>query len=199
MTTQHTGYPQAVSLEDVRTVRRMVVMASHATWQDVCDIAQEVLCALAFRRHPIEVPAGMTPVQARTAFLWGVVRRQVVHHAHRHARFEVGLVLGREVLARPPAPSPEDLHLALAESNRLSRAIEQLHEARPELHEVLVLVAEEQSISRIAARLGIPAGTVSSRWLRAREAVRAFVRRDVADEATAGRTAFIESIGAQAA
>lgn len=199
MTTQHTDHPQAVSLEDVRAVRRMVVMASHAPWPDVDDIAQEVLCALAFRRHPIDVPAGMTPAQARTAFLWGVVRRQVARHAQRHVRFEVGLVLGAEVLAQPPAPSPEDLHIALAASERLSRAMEQLHQARPELHEVLVLVAEEQSISRIAARLGVPAGTVSSRWLRAREAVRAFVRRDVADEATAGRTAFVESIGAQAA
>lgn len=176
METDDRDRPQPVSAEDRRTARRFVVASSVASG-DVDDVTQEVLCGLAFRRDPLEVPEGLAPAQVRAAFLWRVVERLVAHHRRRQARYQAGARLWADVLPQDPVPSAEEQVLAFEPFGTLHRALAELKDREPALHAVLVLVAEGIPIGRVAALLEIPQGTAWDRLRRARDAMCALFRR----------------------
>lgn len=167
--------PVAVSREEVRLARRMV-KASRVPSRDVEDVTQEVLCALAFRRAPLFVPAGSTPERARRLFLWGVVQRQVANHRRRAARRRLGDIFCFEAVQRDPEPTAEAVLMELSNLGVLARALAWLAETHPELFEVLERVLSGERISAIACRLRLPEGTVWTRLRRARLVLCAFMR-----------------------
>lgn len=167
--------PHPISPAEARAVRRMVA-ASRVAAQDVDDVMQEVLRALAFRRDPIAVPEGVTPRQARRMFLHGVVARQVANYARRLTRLNLGDTLWQDIHSPEPPPSTEELVLALAWIGSVRRAIERLGETEPELREVIERLLGGEPIAGFAARSSIPEGTAWSRLRRARIALRALVR-----------------------
>lgn len=175
--------PGAVSKKDMRRAHQLV-LASGVPSADVDDVAQEVLCALAFRRAPIEVREGFTPAQAREAFLCGVVERKVAQYWRQHVRDQLGPTLWTEVFPEGLAPSAEDQVLDLTPLLRIGRAIEDLGSTEPLLRDVLVLSIEGIPATVAARRLNIPAGTASDRLRRARAAVRDILRRWAAEEAS---------------
>lgn len=175
--------PGAVSKKDMRRARELVV-ASSVPSADVDDVAQEVLCALAFRRAPIEVREGFTPAQAREAFLCGVVERKVAQYWRQHVRDKLGPTLWAEVFPEGLAPSAEEQVIDLTPLLRIGRAIEELGSTEPLLYDVLVLSIEGIPATVAARRLNIPAGTASDRLRRARAMVRDLLRRRAAEEAS---------------
>lgn len=185
--------PHPVSLDDARMARRMV-MASRVPSRDADDVTQEVLCALAFRPEPIDVPPGFTPERARAAFLWAVVQRQVANRARRQARLRMEVAVPANEIYQYSAPSAETQALASEALTALRLALEKLKEAAPELHEVLDHVTGGKPIARLASRLGLPLGTAWNRLRRARAALRALLDLAAAAETRLARTAFVEAM-----
>lgn len=178
MTAEHTvEQPQRVSFQDAGLARRLV-RSSRVGPTDAEDITQEVLCALAFRRSPIDVPDGLTTEQARGAFLRGVVERQVARHLRRSAHLRRGDTLWSGLAARDAAPSAEELSIDLAPRRSLRRAIEHLRQLDPDLYEVAEHVACGRPLMTLVAELKLPEGTVRSRLRRARAALRGLIEQD---------------------
>lgn len=175
--------PLAVSRCDAFTARRMVrALASDVPRHEVDDIAQEVLCALAFRREPKGAHTGRTAVAGRAAFLRHEAARQLAEHERRRARLHTGDALAVDVLPPPVTPSAEDLSLAFAPIGTLRRALAQLQEDEPAAYVVLDLALDGEPMAAAAAVLGIPLGTACT-WLRhARVAVRALFEREARGE-----------------
>jgi DNA-directed RNA polymerase specialized sigma24 family protein len=161
---------------DERRARRMV-----RTWgttsADADDITQEVLIVLAARREAFCAPPGANEAEAWSAFVWGVVVRQVARF-----RRERGRQRRADQCAEPPAPSVpslEDVMIAEAPRALFRRAVAAL--ASP-LGAVMELHLLDLSMPAAAARLEIPAGTAWTRFRAARDEVHAMVRRWQAEE-----------------
>ncbi len=89
------------------------------------------------------------------AWLWGIARRQAATWARQH---------GRPYLALAAAPTP-DPATTVAERVDLERELARL------------LLLEDRPLADVAARLGIPEGTVKSRAYALRRALRAALGR----------------------
>ncbi len=97
------------------------------------------------------------------AWLWGIAQRQA---ARWYRRQEAG---GR---ATPPASVPEDPALAAAQRVDLAAAFATLPPEGAQRELAQLVFVEERSVADVAARLGIPEGTVKSRVYALRRALR---------------------------
>jgi RNA polymerase sigma-70 factor (ECF subfamily) len=127
---------------------------------DVEDVLQETFLAVwrgAAAYRP-ERPG------AAGAWLWGIARRQAALHLRRHGPYAPPLLDDAE-------PADVDPAEAIAVRVDLERAVAALDEAGD--REVYRLMYEhDHSVADIAARLGVPEGTVKSRAHRVRRLLR---------------------------
>jgi DNA-directed RNA polymerase specialized sigma24 family protein len=170
--------PHVVTHEDVQTARAFV-RAAGARAEEVDDIVQEALCALAFRRSPLETPGGRSPDEARRAFLRGVVARQVADHLRRRARRCKLQALCAQAFSGEPVLSPEEIGSA-SWAGVLPRVRRHLKAAAPELHALFEALLRGGNVATFAVEARIAVGTAWSRWRRLREEVRAFFAREEA-------------------
>lgn len=104
------------------------------------------------------------------AWLVTLVRNLSIDRTRRRDRRGV---LAREVIAHeppPPVPDPESLTADAAEREKIKRALAKLPEAQRQTLEVAFF--EGLSYPEIAAREGVPLGTIKSRAARALAALR---------------------------
>lgn len=107
---------------------------------------------------------------AAGAWLWGIARRQAALWARKHGRAEAALL---DALIADPA----DPAAAAIERADLERAFATLGQGEAASRELARLaLVEERPVAEIAARLGIPAGTVKSRMHALRRRLRAALR-----------------------
>jgi DNA-directed RNA polymerase specialized sigma24 family protein len=162
----------AALMKDEERARRMV-----RTWgfcsADADDITQEVLIVLAARRATFRAPEGGNVAEAWSAFVWGVVVRQVASFRREQARLRRGDERAAEEPA-PIAPSMEEVVIAEAPRALFRRAVAAL---APPLSAVMDLHLADLPMPAAAARLDIPAGTAWTRFRAACAEVRATVRR----------------------
>jgi RNA polymerase sigma-70 factor (ECF subfamily) len=149
-------------------------LVSRLLWDsnDVCDVVQEVFLKV-FRK----IGAFRGDSSLKT---W--VYRIAVNEAHNHSRWsgrhrghEVGLEGGEQARSyRDMLPSSGSSPYEFALDQERRRMVEAaLAELRPSFRSVVVLRdVEDLSYEEIAAILGLPLGTVKSRILRGREALR---------------------------
>jgi RNA polymerase sigma-70 factor (ECF subfamily) len=139
---------------------------------NVEDGAQQVLCILARRL------AEIAP-EAELSFLFATAMR-VASDARRAARRRpvVPIESVEELVAI--APSPEEL----VDERRAREVLRRVLDAMPiDLRVVFVLFElEELTTAQVAALVGVPAGTASSRLRRAREHFQSMVRRFHAEQ-----------------
>lgn len=101
------------------------------------------------------------------AWLWGIARRQAALWARKHGRS----------LAPPGSVPVEDPAAIAAARVDLQRAFAVLGSEGTERRELARLVfVEDRPVAEVAARLGIPAGTVRSRVHALRQLLRAVLR-----------------------
>lgn len=162
--------------DDEERARRMV-----RTWglcsADVEDVTQEVLIALDARRTTFQPPENGEREQAWSAFVWGVVVRQVAAFRRERARLRRGDESARQPI-EPIVPSTEDVMLAASPRVLLLRALGTLP---PPQAAVMRLHVEGLSMPALAATLGIPYGTAWTRFRAARDEVGATLRRWAAE------------------
>jgi RNA polymerase sigma-70 factor (ECF subfamily) len=102
------------------------------------------------------------------AWLWGIARRQAAGWARRHGRPELAPVV--EPVADPAG--------AAAQRVDLERAFAALGPCgTPQRELARLLLVEDRPLADVAARLGIPEGTVKSRAYALRRALRAALGR----------------------
>lgn len=163
---------RAAVTEDEERARRMV-----RTWglcsADVEDITQEVLIALDARRTTFQPPEGGKREEAWSAFVWGVVLRQVARFRRERERLRRGDESAHEG-SQPIAPSMEDVMVAASPRALLCRALGTL---APDRAAVMQLHLEGLSMHGVAAKLGIAYGTAWTRFRAGRDDLRATLRR----------------------
>lgn len=161
------GLIAAIAAADDGALRELY--ARHAPWlavrlrralspATVEDVLQETFIAI-WRAAPGYRPAG-TP----GAWLWGIARRQAALWARKHGRPVPGFAVGQA----------EDPALTAARRVDLERAFRTLGPRGAPQRELAQLVfVEDRPVADVAARLGIPPGTVKSRVFALRRALRA--------------------------
>jgi len=153
--------------------------------EEARDTAQDVFVAL-YRNLD-----GVRDDQAFLAWLLRLTRNRCLDRLRRlEARRWDRTVPVEEVRElEDPAPGPEETGLAAAGRELIRRALERLSAASREM--IVLKEIRELELAEIAARLGLPVGTVKSRSHRARRELAAAVRtlddepgeRSAADEA----------------
>lgn len=109
------------------------------------------------------------------AWIWGIARRQAAMWARRHGRPEV---IVEQTVTEDPAPS---VGIRVDLERALSLIGPEGHEQRELIRLVFV---EGRSLSDVAGLLGIPEGTVKSRLYKARQVLRAILRKGGYDAAS---------------
>jgi RNA polymerase sigma factor (sigma-70 family) len=145
------------------------------TADEADDVAQEA--ALALHRTG--------SVLDRRALTWGIVKCKAANYYRslRRWRRATEAAAAETQTHAQPAPSAEERMSAHDSSVMLSRALEELKSAAPELHAVLVLSMDGLIATEIAAALGLSYGTADGRLRRARATVRAQMDRWTAENA----------------
>lgn len=129
------------------------------------DLVAESFLA-AFRRRDRYDPAH---ADARP-WLYGIATRLIARHRRDEVRFFAAIArTGVDPAAEPVADQVTERVAALAASSALAAAVAGLSQAQ---RDVLLLVASGLGYEEVARALGVPAGTVSSRLVRARRKVR---------------------------
>ncbi len=138
------------------------------------DVTQEA--ALALHRT--------TSILDRRPLLWGIAKHKATSHRRTRERQRRAFEEASPFLQPQPSPAAEALVIAHGPMAMLRRAIEELKEAAPQLHEVLSMYLEGLTVPAIAAALLVPYGTAATRLQRARETMRETVRRWAAEDAS---------------
>lgn len=146
-------------------------LAAHA-WRLIgsADVAAE-----ASQSAWVEISKGLGGLQDEAAFpAWAyrIVSRQC---ARRIAGLQRDRALGRDLAAQPEAP-PDEGGGPGAEIDRLRAAIRALPAAQRAA--VALYHFEEMSVAETAVALDVPAGTVKTRLMHARRALRAVLEGD---------------------
>jgi RNA polymerase sigma-70 factor, ECF subfamily len=129
------------------------------------DLVAETFLA-AFRRRACYDPAH---ADARP-WLYGIATRLIGRHRRDEVRFFRAIArTGVDPAAEPVADRVTDRIAAQAASRELAAAVAKLPQAQ---RDVLLLVASGLGYQEVAVALAVPAGTVSSRLVRARRKVR---------------------------
>lgn len=121
---------------------------------------------------------GYRAAGAPGAWLWGIARRQAANWARKHGRPDLALADETvPALARVIAASPDPATM-VAERVDLERAFATLGPPdAPQRELARLLLVEDRPLADVAARLGIPEGTVKSRAYALRRALRAALGR----------------------
>jgi len=105
------------------------------------------------------------------AWIWGIARRQAAMWMRAQARSS----------SAPPPPPGRDPGDVVAEADDLKRAFAALTTTGVDHRELAkLLFVEDRPVAEVAARLGIPEGTVRSRAHRVRRLLRAALRQEEA-------------------
>jgi RNA polymerase sigma-70 factor (ECF subfamily) len=177
--------PEDARTDDAARLRALVDAHYDFVWRtlryfglcddDAQDAAQQVMCV--FARRIADVTPG-----AERPFLFSIARR-VAGTWRRTARRRPETAADLDELAAS-TPSTEEL----LDRRRAHELLQQVLQAMPvELRLVFVLFEiEELTTTTIAAMIGVPAGTITSRLRRGREAFQAIVRRMRATQQSRG-------------
>lgn len=132
-----------------------------------------------------------TSVVERRALVWGIARNKAASHRRTREKRRRVFEETAPLMRAQPSPTAEDLAIAHGQSAILHRAIEELKDAAPRLHEVLSLYLDGLTVAEIAAMLPVPRGTAETRFRRARMVLRETVRRWTAEDARRERWALL--------
>jgi RNA polymerase sigma-70 factor, ECF subfamily len=169
----------AVARGDDTALREL--FSRHAPWlaarlravlpaADVEDVLQETFLA-------VWRGAGAYRSEGAGGWLWGIARRQAALWLRR--RGHPDLLLAALVAADRRDPfDPADPAVAAVSRAELADAVEALGpEGSPHREIWRLMYVEERTVAEVAALMGVPAGTVKSRAHRARQLMRAALRR----------------------
>jgi len=169
----------AVARGDDTALREL--FSRHAPWlaarlravlpaADVEDVLQETFL-------PVWRGAGAYRSEGAGGWLWGIARRQAALWLRRRGHPE--LLLAALVAADRRDPfDPADPAVAAVSRAELADAVEALGpEGSPHREIWRLMYVEERTVAEVAALMGVPAGTVKSRAHRARQLMRAALRR----------------------
>lgn len=163
------------------------VRARGVAQRDVEDVAQDVLLRASRAAAPPPLKPGQTQRQQRRALLRRIVRLEVWTHLRRERsrRTTPCGTLTNRVLVEPMVEEALEKHTWWMV---LDEALDVLKAKWPEVHAVVQAHdLDEEPLSSLAARLGIPMGTAWHRLRRGHEELLAFARRYAAKHRLTGR------------